>query len=116
MHAGYTFTASRATPLRKSPATWATRRPPTPSGGAPTCTPTSLTTASWDLRGSPQSDYDRFNKTMAHICEVTPSGGAYYNEANMLEPNWQGTFYGSNYAKLLVTKRAREPWGVVTPG
>jgi hypothetical protein len=30
-------------------------------------------------------------------------------QANMNEPNWQETFWGANYAKLLAIKKARDP-------
>lgn len=57
---------------------------------------------------------------MRGIREVTPGGGAYVNEADRLEPGWQGSFYGDNYKRLLATKRARDPWGLFyapnTPG
>ncbi|KAK0547405.1 hypothetical protein OC846_004035 [Tilletia horrida] len=36
---------------------------------------------------------------------ISPSTGGYINEANPLEPNWQKTFYGSNYNRLLSIKR-----------
>jgi hypothetical protein len=44
--------------------------------------------------------------------ELTPSAGAYLNEGDPGEPNWQQGFYGSNYAELLRIKKERDPWGV----
>jgi FAD/FMN-containing dehydrogenase len=44
--------------------------------------------------------------------ELTPGSGAYINEADPAEPNWQQSFFGDNYARLLDIKRARDPWGV----
>lgn len=38
---------------------------------------------------------------------VTPGSGAYQNEANFRQPNWQETFFGENYDKLL---RVKEKW------
>lgn len=36
---------------------------------------------------------------------ITPGGGAYLNEANFNQPDWQNTFYGCNYPRLLDIKR-----------
>lgn len=44
--------------------------------------------------------------------EVSPGAGAYMNECDLLEPDWQQAFFGSNYERLLEIKRARDPWGV----
>lgn len=43
---------------------------------------------------------------------VSPQSGAYLNEADMLEPNWQRAFFGSNYERLTRIKKAYDPWGV----
>ncbi|KAK0567320.1 hypothetical protein OC844_000298 [Tilletia horrida] len=37
--------------------------------------------------------------------QLSPSTGGYINEANTLEPNWQKTFYGANYRRLLDIKK-----------
>ncbi|KAE8272126.1 hypothetical protein A4X09_0g168 [Tilletia walkeri] len=37
--------------------------------------------------------------------KISPSTGGYINEANTLEPRWQQTFYGANYARLLSIKK-----------
>jgi hypothetical protein len=42
--------------------------------------------------------------------DASPTSGAYMNEANTEEPDFQDAFYGSNYARLLKIKRARDPW------
>lgn len=36
-------------------------------------------------------------------------GGSYANEGNVKEPNWQRSFYGKHYEKLLEIKRRRDP-------
>ncbi|KAL8378094.1 hypothetical protein RB595_008682 [Gaeumannomyces hyphopodioides] len=60
------------------------------------------------------------NGHMQGIREATPGGGAYVNEADRLEPGWQGSFWGDKYERLLAIKRARDPWGLfyapTTPG
>ncbi|KAG4441717.1 hypothetical protein IFR05_002796 [Cadophora sp. M221] len=65
--------------------------------------------------------HDRHNFYMEKIRRVTPEGGAYMNEADVLEPNWQESFFGSeNYEVLVEVKRIWDPWGVfwapATPG
>ena len=49
---------------------------------------------------------------MEKIRAVTPGAGAYINEADVLEPNWQQSFFGSNYPRLLEIKKAVDPWGL----
>ena len=62
--------------------------------------------------------HDRLDSYMAVLRAATPGGGAYMNEADALEPEWQRSFFGGeedggkNYARLLEIKRARDPWGV----
>ncbi|KAK3390712.1 hypothetical protein B0H63DRAFT_410663 [Podospora didyma] len=62
----------------------------------------------------------RLDALMGPLRVATPGGGAYLNEADVQEPDWQHSFYGSNYEKLVRIKRARDPWGVfwapATPG
>ncbi|KAL4893189.1 FAD/FMN-containing dehydrogenase [Aspergillus ambiguus] len=40
---------------------------------------------------------------------VTPGSGAYQNEANFRQLNWQETFFGENYDKLLSIKEKWDP-------
>lgn len=62
----------------------------------------------------------RLNGYMDALREATPGGGAYFNEADILEPNWQQSFFGSNYGELRRIKSERDPWHVFwapkTPG
>lgn len=39
-------------------------------------------------------------------------GGSYGNEANVVEPRWQSSFYGTQYERLLEVKRQWDPRGV----
>lgn len=39
-------------------------------------------------------------------------GGSYLNEANVMEPNWQQSFYGTQYPRLLSLKKKWDPKGV----
>lgn len=49
------------------------------------------------------------NGTMQKWRDITPSSGAYMNEADRLEPNWQNSFWGDSYQKLLQTKQEMDP-------
>ncbi|KDQ14537.1 hypothetical protein BOTBODRAFT_174716 [Botryobasidium botryosum FD-172 SS1] len=45
---------------------------------------------------------------------LVPNMGSYVNEADRGEPNWQTTFWGDNYARLLDIKMKYDPTGVLT--
>ena len=49
------------------------------------------------------------NEIMAPLRETTPTGGAYGNEANVGEPDWQQAFWGKNYPRLLELKKKYDP-------
>lgn len=57
-------------------------------------------------------NYARFNSFIQKFRDITPGGGAYMNEADAAEPNFQQSFYGSNYERLLIIKKNTDPWGV----
>ncbi|KAK0544411.1 hypothetical protein OC846_000905 [Tilletia horrida] len=40
---------------------------------------------------------------------LTPGGGCYYNEADVLEEDWKTAFFGANYDKLLSIKQKYDP-------
>ncbi|KAK6833641.1 hypothetical protein PG987_008335 [Apiospora arundinis] len=46
------------------------------------------------------------------VAPVSEGGGAYLNEANVLEPDWQVNFYGKQYPELLRIKQKWDPKGV----
>ena len=63
-----------------------------------------------------EPDYDtgaaeanRIDTAMHLIRNATPGAGAYVNEANYFETDWQETFWGSNYQRLLEIKRRYDP-------
>ncbi|KAH7067504.1 hypothetical protein BKA63DRAFT_119016 [Paraphoma chrysanthemicola] len=43
---------------------------------------------------------------------LTPGGGCYMNEGDWLEENWQQTFFGDNYDRLLAVKKQYDPTGL----
>lgn len=49
---------------------------------------------------------------MPIVESATPGAGAYINEANYLQEDWQEVFYGSNYPELLVVKKKYDPTGI----
>ena len=44
--------------------------------------------------------------------QATPESGSYVNEASYTEPNWQQSFWGDNYGKLLEIKKKYDPHNV----
>jgi len=49
---------------------------------------------------------------MAVIRAITPDAGSYVNETDYFEPDWQRSFWGDNYQRLLQIKRAYDPHDV----
>jgi hypothetical protein len=52
------------------------------------------------------------NVRVQALRELAPDSGAYLNEADPTEPNWQQAFWGSNYPRLLDLKMKWDPDGV----
>lgn len=48
-------------------------------------------------------------EVMAPLREISPAGGAYGNEADIAEPDWQQSFWGSNYPRLQQIKKKYDP-------
>jgi FAD/FMN-containing dehydrogenase len=46
---------------------------------------------------------------MQAIRSVTPNSGSYHNEADYFEPDWQRSFWGTNYERLLEVKHRYDP-------
>ena len=56
---------------------------------------------------------DRITDTVMPVIErVTPGAGAYINEADFQQRDWQDVFFGSNYERLLEVKRGYDPRGL----
>ncbi|KAF7377489.1 FAD-binding domain-containing protein [Mycena sanguinolenta] len=73
-----------------------------------------LTAGTWDDSASlAEIDQIRhlFQKVQLPIIEeiAGPNAGAYSNEADVLEPNFQTTFFGPNYGKLSAIKNTYDP-------
>jgi FAD/FMN-containing dehydrogenase len=52
---------------------------------------------------------ERIGRAMKIIRDATPGSGAYANEADYFEPDWQRSFWGENYARLLAIKKRVDP-------
>lgn len=46
---------------------------------------------------------------MGPLRDASPAGGAYNNEADVGEPDWQNAFWGENYPRLLEVKKMWDP-------
>lgn len=49
------------------------------------------------------------------LTDLTPNSGAYMNEADVNEPDFQLSFYGENYERLLEIKRNYDPNDIFMP-
>ena len=45
---------------------------------------------------------------------ITPDAGSYVNETDYFEPDWQRSFRGENYPRLLAIKRTYDPDNLFT--
>jgi FAD/FMN-containing dehydrogenase len=68
-----------------------------------------ITRKDWPVPSSPSSILSIWktftSTTMQKWRDVAPGSGSYLNEADRLEPNWQQSFWGSNYARLAEIKK-----------
>jgi hypothetical protein len=48
-------------------------------------------------------------KLIPSLAALTPNGGAYLNEADFQQPDWQAVFYGGHYQKLDAIKMKYDP-------
>lgn len=72
--------------------------------------------SSWDAGASPE-EIEAINKRitddwMGRLRNVTPGGGGYGNEGDVMEPDFGQAFFGSNYPRLYDLKQKVDPWGV----
>ena len=76
---------------------------------------TGFDTASYGPETTPQqriASHARLNEYVQKWRDASPGSGAYMNEADTAEPNFQESMYGNNYARLLEIKKEIDPWGV----
>lgn len=69
------------------------------------------------IDGSPASTINKvynditYNKTAA-LRRLDPDSGAYFNECDVFEQDWQYTFFGKNYPRLREIKDKYDPKGL----
>jgi FAD/FMN-containing dehydrogenase len=52
------------------------------------------------------------HQAMAELRNVAPGTGSYVSESDYFEPDWQHSFWGTNYPRLLAAKRKYDPEGL----
>ncbi|KAE8422984.1 hypothetical protein BDV36DRAFT_279501 [Aspergillus pseudocaelatus] len=72
-----------------------------------------ISSQSWD-DSLPQSIADQTIEDVTYIKgyalrQLAPGTGAYFNEANRYEPNWQWSLFGPNYPRLYAIKQKYDP-------
>ncbi|KAJ5425253.1 hypothetical protein N7465_000323, partial [Penicillium sp. CMV-2018d] len=72
-----------------------------------------ITSQSWNdsLPDSVAAEtYDRITNEKGYLLrQIAPDSGAYYNEADRHEPNWQWSFWGPHYTRLREIKQMYDP-------
>ncbi|KAG8815827.1 hypothetical protein FRC18_001294 [Serendipita sp. 400] len=69
------------------------------------------TNTTFALRNQIRSGLTQVTQSFAAL---VPGFGAYTNEADINEPKWSETFWGSNYPRLVSIKRNIDPFGIFT--
>ena len=73
-------------------------------------------TGEWDYTASLDTNHEVEDKLTNNLIpmfeELAPDSGAYVNEGNFEQPNWQQTFYGTNYSKLRAIKSIYDPYNL----
>jgi FAD/FMN-containing dehydrogenase len=64
-----------------------------------------------DLSAARQ-DAAAIDRAMSELRSLLPAVGSYVAESNFFEPDWQKSFWGSNYARLLAVKDKYDPDGL----
>lgn len=52
---------------------------------------------------------EQISRSMRELRAVAASGGAYVSESNYFEKDWQHSYWGSNYGRLLRVKKKYDP-------
>lgn len=59
-----------------------------------------------------KAEADKISRAIAYFKALAPTAGTYANEADYHMPDWQQTFWGENYARLLTIKKQVDPDGL----
>ncbi|KAG0380973.1 hypothetical protein BGX24_002193, partial [Mortierella sp. AD032] len=76
----------------------------------------------WKPNGDGDKAYEQkkdvqraMTSSIQRLAEATPGSGAYLNEADPQEPDWQNSFWGrENYARLYAIKQQVDPQGLLS--
>ena len=52
------------------------------------------------------------SRCMSELRAISPNTGAYVSESNYFQPEWQRAYWGTNYQRLLQTKKKYDPSGL----
>ena len=55
------------------------------------------------------AQHARLRARVNELVRLTPESGSYFNEADITEPDWQRSFWGEHYARLLALKQKYDP-------
>lgn len=55
---------------------------------------------------------DSIDRAMRELLKVAPRAGSYISESNYFEENWQQSFWGANYARLVKVKKKYDSEGL----
>ncbi|KXJ94189.1 hypothetical protein Micbo1qcDRAFT_187915 [Microdochium bolleyi] len=92
-----------------------------PRGGGNAVNPSFRRAVSHSTNGQPFEPLDpaararalaQLNARLQPLRDLAPDMGSYVNENNPAEPDWQHSFWGDNYARLLKIKRRLDPHDV----
>lgn len=59
-----------------------------------------------------KDEAEKISRAMAELQRVAPDGGSYLSESDFFEANWQNSFWGANYPRLLRVKKKYDPDGL----
>ena len=62
--------------------------------------------------GSARHEAAQIDRAMAELRAVAPVAGSYVAESNYFEPDWQTSYWGPNYQRLLTIKQKYDPQGL----
>jgi FAD/FMN-containing dehydrogenase len=62
--------------------------------------------------GAARRDAAAIGRAMAELKAVAPEGGCYVAESDFFEPQWQKSYWGANYPRLLSIKSKYDPSGL----
>ncbi len=62
--------------------------------------------------GAAQRTAAAIESAMAELRKLVPNPGSYVSESDFFEPDWQSSFWGDNYPRLLAVKERYDPDGL----